>query len=101
AKWASNVSSDELRPKDMDLLANIPGDRNKTANLILLIDTLNFCFWSDDPIRATWNGKQYHRYEAMLASILYAARREPRWFNAEFWLEADSKTIRAALVPEG
>ena len=97
ARWADQVTSDDLRPSEHALLAQLPGSQAQLANLVLLIDALNFCFWSDDPIQFDWRGKIYRRFEAMMVSILLAARYEPRWFDPHFWLEVPRVEIDDVL----
>ncbi len=101
SRWAATVSSDELQPTSSELPSCLPGDREALANLVLLMDALNFCFWSSDPITAHWRGRTYGRYEAMFVSLMTAARHEPRWCEAEYWLTVPKETIRRALFEKG
>lgn len=100
-RWAQTVSAPELRPQAFDLLKYLPGSREQIANLILLIDSLNFCFWSADPIRIEWRGKTYERFNAMLVSLILAAKYEPNWFEAQYWVEAPSEEIQQVLSGKG
>ncbi|MFQ5424541.1 MAG: queuosine salvage family protein [Phycisphaerae bacterium] len=100
-RWACAVTPRDLRPAHHDLPAHLPGDRDQLANLVLLIDALNFCFWSPKPIETVWQGRTYHRFEAMFVSLLRAARREPRWCDPEYWVEVSSGAIREALYERG
>ena len=100
-RWARAVTPRDLRPAYHALPAHLPGDRDQLANLVLLIDALNFCFWSPEPIETAWQGRTYHRFEAMFVSLLRAARREPRWCDPEYWVEASSTEIREALYERG
>jgi hypothetical protein len=100
-RWAEQVSQEELAPPAHDLLAHLPGDQDQLANLVLLIDSLNFCFWSDDPIRFEWRGKTYERFNAMLVSLMLAAKYERRWCDAEFWVEVPGEELREVLSGTG
>ena len=55
--WARGLLPGSIDPSGHDLLEHIPGTREEIANLILLIDALNFCFWSPNPIRIQWRGR--------------------------------------------
>jgi len=99
--WARAVDAADLRPSAHDLLAHLPGSREQLANLILLIDALNFCFWSDDPIRIQWRGRTYQRFNAMFISLLLAAKFEPRWCRADYWLDVPAKEISEVLGGKG
>ena len=53
----------ELHPNEMT---------NETVDWIVVLDTLNFCFWSDDgvePWTVRYEGKNYTGYWALCASI--------------------------------
>ncbi len=99
-RWAESVSWDELRPTGHSLLADLPGDREQLANLVLLIDALNFCFWGPQPVHSA-SGVEHRGFNAMLAALGEAARNDRRWFDPRFWCEATHAEYRAALCPRG
>jgi hypothetical protein len=99
-RWAGTITADQLRPGGHSLLANLPGNREQIANLVLLIDALNFCFWGPQPSYST-GGTTHRGFNAMLAAIIDAARRESRWFGARFWCDVPSAQFRAASSPAG
>ncbi len=101
AQWAADVPRAALQPAGHELFASLPGTREQIANLILLIDSLNFCFWSSEPITISWRGKTYRRFEAMFVSLLLAAKLEPEWFNPEHWLEVSRDEIHQVLSGHG
>ncbi len=100
-RWAQQVSADELRPEEFELYAQLPGTQEQLANLVLLVSSLNFCFWSSDPIRFEWRGRTYDRFNAMFVSLMLAAKYEPRWFDPEFWLCVPRDEIRGVLCGKG
>ncbi len=99
--WSRSVDAAELRPAAHELLTHLPGSREQLANLVLLIDSLNFCFWSDNPIRIQWRGRMYERFNAMFISLLLAAKSDPRWCRAEYWLDVPGREIREILGGKG
>ena len=101
ARWAAAVTADDLRPTEHALLSQLPGTQAQLANLILLIDALNFCFWSSDPIRFDWRGKIYHRFEAMFVSLMLAAKYDAKWFDPAYWLEVPRAEIEQTLRGQG
>ena len=100
SRWADAVAPGQLRPAGHSLLAALPGNREQIANLVLLIDALNFCFWGPQPTYAS-NGATHRGFNAMLAAVIDAARREPRWFDARFWCDVSSSEFGAAVSPGG
>lgn len=99
--WTENLPGDALRLGVHDLPAMLPGDRGQLANLTLLIDALNFCFWSEDPLRVQWEGRTYRRFDAMFVSILRAAREQPRWFDPHYWIDASPSEIATLFAGQG
>lgn len=99
--WAKSVTQAELRPPAHDLLKHLPGDESQLANLVLLISALNFCFWSEDPIRIEWRGKMYERFNAMFISLMLAARYDPAWFDARYWLSVPRAELDQVLSGKG
>ncbi len=99
--WASKVAPAELEPPPHELLAYLPGSQDAMANLGLLIDSLNFCFWSSNPIQIEWRGKHYERFNAMFISIMLAAKYEPRWCDPEFWVSMPGDELREVLSGKG
>ncbi len=100
SRWADTIAPGQLRPAGHSLLASLPGNREQIANLVLLIDALNFCFWGPQPTYAS-NGATHRGFNAMLAAVIDAARRERRWFDARFWCDVSSPEFGAAVSPGG
>lgn len=100
-RWAKTVKPAEVRPRGHDLLAYLPGTQAEQANLVLLIDALNFCFWSPEPIELIWRGETYRRFEAMLVSLMLAAKAERTWADPRFWLRVPAEEIRQVLGGRG
>lgn len=99
-RWAGQVTPGQLRPGGQSLMAKLPGNREQIANLVLLIDALNFCFWGPQPEYSS-NGATHRGFDAMLAAMIDAVRRERRWFDARFWCDVPEAELRAALSPAG
>jgi hypothetical protein len=100
-QWAAAVRPTELDPPAHELLGQLSGTEQQLANLVLLIDALNFCFWSDDPIRFQWRGRTYERFNAMFVSLMLAAKYEPQWCDPRHWMSVPSKEIRQVLSGQG
>lgn len=99
-RWAAGVLREDLRPTGHSLLTDLPGDREQLANLVLMIDALNFCFWGPQPVHLT-GGVEHRGFNAMLAAISEAARQDARWFDPRFWCEATPGEFRLAVSPSG
>lgn len=100
-QWAHTVPWASLDPRSHELVAYLSGTQGEIANLILLVDALNFCFWSPDPIQFTWRGKLYRRFEAMFVSLMLAAKFDRQWCNPHYWLRVPRQEIQQVLAGSG
>ncbi len=75
----------------------------RTANWVLLLDALNFCFWADpgEPRwRITWRGKTLDGYNALAAALTQAiADGRPLW-DARYLANLDEATLHEILQPK-
>lgn len=100
-RWGRSVSPGALNPGGHDLWEHLPGSQAQSANLVLLVEALNFCFWSPEPIRIQWRGQTYERFNAMLVSLILAAKYDPLWCEAEYWVSVPGDEIRQVLSGKG
>ena len=72
---------------DLHYRATGPDGDERTAMWILVLDALNFCFWSDDPDqrwRVLWKGELVDGYVALVAGLTQAVEagyplHDPKW----------------------
>jgi hypothetical protein len=100
-QWSRGIDSKNLNVPPPELYQHLPSDLDRLSNFILLVDALNFCFWSDNPIHIQWRGETYHRYNAMFVSLMLAAKSDPRWCDPEFWMIVPSEELRSVLSGTG
>lgn len=80
-------------------------DRGRAVNVTLLLDALNFCFWSD-PGEARWtltyDGAELDGYWALAASLKRAIEVEdcPLW-DADFLRNIDAEEVEDIFHPAG
>lgn len=77
------------------------GDREACANLCLLQNCLNFCFWSDQPWVVEFRGQRWTRTYAMFASILRAVEKDASWLSARRWMRATEREAGELLRGDG
>jgi len=74
----------------------------RTANWVLLLDALNFCFWADAGRarwRVAWQGETLDGYNALAAALSRAvADGRPLW-DAAYLAALDAETLRDILRP--
>ncbi|MFH0983827.1 MAG: queuosine salvage family protein [Planctomycetota bacterium] len=69
------------------------GSRAACASFVLLSDSLNFCFWSEQPWEVTFAGRQWTRTWALLAGLVRAIQADPTWLQARRWAEAQGPEV--------
>lgn len=74
----------------------------RTANWVLLLDALNFCFWADagqPRWRVAWRGATLDGYNALATALTQAvAQGQPLW-DAEYLARLDAAALRDILRP--
>ncbi|HEY7850645.1 MAG TPA: queuosine salvage family protein [Ktedonobacterales bacterium] len=80
-----------------------PGAPERTANWVLLLDALNFCFWGEPGKprwRVTWHGAWHDGYDALAAALSRAvAEGLPVW-DADWLADLEAETLGRILRPE-
>ena len=77
------------------------GSRDDCANLTLLIDCLNFCFWSDEPWSVEFAGRTWTRTYAMYAGVLRAVAEDSSWLTPQRWAAANSRDVLHVFRGQG
>jgi hypothetical protein len=77
------------------------GDFAACANLCLLRNCLNFCFWSERPWSVEFRGRTWTRTYAMFAAVLRAIEQDRSWLTARRWADADDATVAGLFVGQG
>lgn len=111
---AVSAVADELRRQDAApewdaalhyRATGLDGDE-RTAMWILVLDTLNFCFWgqgSDPGVRwrVEWRGELVDGYVALVAALTRAVESDVPLHDARFLANVDDDTVGAILAPAG
>lgn len=75
ARTAEAFSQQDWRPPDWDPVHHWHDDPARTANYLLVLDALNFCFWDDEPRwRVIVDGERLDGYWALAAALTRAMR---------------------------
>ncbi|MGB9623740.1 MAG: queuosine 5'-phosphate N-glycosylase/hydrolase [Phycisphaerae bacterium] len=85
ARWAATVDPDAIRlpTQPHELMPRV--DPERLANLVLLLDSLNFCFWTTPPWLITYRGRKWGRYYALVAGLVRAVEADRSWYKAAWW----------------
>lgn len=100
-RWAATVDPDAIRLPTQPHQLMPRGKPDELANMILLVDSLNFCFFAEPPWRVDFRGCRWGRYYALVASIARAVEEEPTWRNPVWWKHATRDDLAYVFRGEG
>jgi hypothetical protein len=98
ARWAED---DWPRDSELDALHFRDGSE-RTANWVLLLDALNFCFWGEPHgprWRVEWRGETLDGYAALAAALSRALEEGHPLWDAAYLARLDDRTLAAILRP--
>jgi hypothetical protein len=98
ARWAQ---SDWPRHTELDPLHFRDGGE-RTANWVLLLDALNFCFWGEPHgprWRVEWRGEVLDGYAALAAALSRALEEDHPLWDAAYLARLDDRTLAHILRP--
>ena len=100
-RWAGWFAAQpfEQPDEDPDLLFRGPPDQG--ANYVLLIDALNFCFWSDVPWEIVYQGRTWTRTLAMMAGVRRSVENDASWLTADRWAAATRADVNEMFAGRG
>lgn len=84
---ARELAGREIEPPAWDDELHWSGSPEETANFVLVLDALNFCFWSqrgEPRWRVTYQGSPVNGYTALAASLTGAMRRGVPLTDADY-----------------
>lgn len=99
ARWASSPWPEQAGLDALHFADGTP----RTANWVLLLDALNFCFWGDEPggprWRVEWDGQTLDGYAALAAALSRAVEEGVPLWDAAYLAALDTQSLRHILRP--
>ena len=92
-RWAESCPADALEMPTVPDELQFSGSREDCANLILLLDCLNFCFWPGQPWSVEFRGRTWRRTYAMYAAVLRAVEQDAAWLTPRRWAQASAQAV--------
>jgi hypothetical protein len=101
--WARRVNPAAIQPVPRPAELNLQGGREDLARWALLLDSLNFCFWTaEGPGWETeYAGRIWRRYFALIACLRRAVDEDPAWLTPRRWAETDLAAAERLLAGRG
>ena len=100
-RWAGAQDPTHFLAPSMPPELEFNGDLAECANLCLLRNCLNFCFWSERPWSVDFHGRTWTRTYAMFAAVLRAIEQDRSWLTARRWAEADDDAVAGVFAGQG
>lgn len=76
-------------------------ETERTAQYVLVLDTLNFSFWGEPRWRVPWNGQMLDGYRALAAALTRAVRSGRPILDAGYLAEISAEELGSVLAGEG
>jgi hypothetical protein len=99
--WANTQDPTQFQTPSTPPELRFDGDPAACANLCLLRNCLNFCFWSERPWSVEFRGQTWTRTYAMFAAVLRAIEQDRSWLTARRWAEADDVAVAGLFAGQG
>lgn len=95
ARWAVQLSARRLPPPGWDVRLHYFDGTERTANWLLLLDSLNFSFWGDpgDRWEIDYNGRPLSGYWALAGALTRAVNEGVRLWDADVLAELPADTL--------
>lgn len=103
SRLAQELIDEKAQPEwDSDLHYRADDDE-RTAMWILVLDTLNFCFWADGPARrwrVRWRGELVDGYVALVAALTQAVAAGYPLHDSNWLANVSEADVATILAPE-
>jgi hypothetical protein len=97
---AERIATRDLIPAEWERHLHWSNGPDATANYILVLDALNFCFWGEPRWFISYQGKRYNGYAALAAALTRALTDGVPLTDAAFLAEIDNTQLAAILAGE-
>ncbi|MBI4580504.1 MAG: hypothetical protein HY718_12425 [Planctomycetes bacterium] len=101
--WTRAVDPAAIRPVVRPAELTFRGSIEELVRWTLLLDSLNFCFWTSDgqPWEVEYAGRTWGRYYALVASLHRAVHRDPSWLDPGRWTRARIEEVGRLFAGRG
>lgn len=98
---AERIARHDLTPAVWDSTLHWSGAPDATANYILVLDALNFCFWGEPRWIVTYQGRHYNGYAALAAALTRALEHDLPLTDAGYLANIDDAQLATILAGDG
>jgi hypothetical protein len=97
---AERIVAHDLTPAEWESDLHWSGVAEATANYILVLDALNFCFWGEPRWVVDYEGRRYNGYAALAAALTRALKTGVPLTDAAFLANIDDAQLATILAGE-
>ncbi|NOZ06077.1 MAG: hypothetical protein GXP41_06955 [Chloroflexi bacterium] len=87
-----------ITPPPWDRVHHFDDGSPRTVQYLLLLDSLNFCFWPAPKWRFTYRGEKLGGYYSLATALKLAVERDPRWLDATFLADVELAELDGTLA---
>jgi hypothetical protein len=101
--WARGADPSAIRPVVRPAELAMTGSPEELTRWVLLLDSLNFCFWSQpgENWEVEYAGRRWGRYYAMVAGLHRAVNRDRSWLEPRRWAAASLEDVAGIFAGQG
>jgi hypothetical protein len=100
ARVVKLLATQAAAPPDWNRDLHWEGTPEQTANYLLLLDALNFCFWGKPRWRITYRGTRYDGYWALAAALKRAIEGGLPLYDAGYLADLDAARLQRVFQGE-
>ncbi|CCF84377.1 queuosine 5'-phosphate N-glycosylase/hydrolase [Nitrolancea hollandica] len=100
ARVAKLLAAETATPPGWNRDLHWEGTPEQTANYLLLLDALNFCFWGEPRWRVTYRGTRYDGYWALAAALKRALEAGLPLYDAAYLAGLDAARLQQVFQGE-
>lgn len=100
ARVAKLLAAEPTTPPGWNSELHWQGTPEQTANYLLLLDALNFCFWGEPRWRVTYQGTRYDGYWALAAALKRALEDGLQLYDAAYLADLDAVRLQRVFQGE-
>jgi len=87
-----------VSPPPWDRVHHFGDGSPRTVQYLLLLDSLNFCFWPLPKWRVTYRGEKLGGYYSLATALKLAVERDSRWLDAAFLANVELAELDGVLA---
>jgi len=98
APACDTILKQHYAPPPWDRVHHFDDGSPRTVQYLLLLDSLNFCFWPSPRWRITYHGETLGGYYSLATALKRAVETDPRWLDAANLADVTRSDVDKILI---